>query len=546
MLWEHWQLTRVEAAQRLGLGLVAGSAALVLFDDAGATIAFWILIALHGFFYFSIAKLNGGRFMDGYKPGFPLYLLYTRPVSTIAIVGVGMTYDAISCAALYVVSAAVLGFAFDQPLPLLSGAVCLVAYHLVSLCVQWSTRNKVAQWIGSIVVFLPFFALIKDRATSTLRIDLSPAEIALMVSVGVISFGLTIFGVARQRRGDAIASMPRAARSSGYPNWLVALFRIPCPTASAMRAQLWFELRSSGLPVLAIGFGLAMLIALLFAVSIAIVPARIVAFSTAVLSVPIVLLFLGGNAFGIRRRQGRLYASSFEATQPLGTAQLASIKILVRLGCLLVALIAISVSAWTSSSLMYGWDIWVDGRQEPILGLLTMRRKIGEAFWGHAGYAHVARAFVVTVVVAVLVVSLAAREAIRARYPRALIVLGAVLLASCLAIILLLLARRSGIASASLVEAVLQGARWIAAAAIVLATVYFFWSGLAERALTVRYVCGVLAISAAFWVAWALKPSGLKLSDIPAATAASISSLLLLPLMASALAPWSLSRIRHS
>src|SRR5687767_4971155 len=95
MLWENWRLTRVEAAQRTALGIVAGSAALLLFD-AGAKIAFWILLVIHAVFWLSIAKLNGGRFMDGYKPGFPLYLLYTRPVPTAVFVGVAMAYDAVS------------------------------------------------------------------------------------------------------------------------------------------------------------------------------------------------------------------------------------------------------------------------------------------------------------------------------------------------------------------------------------------------------------------------------------------------------------------
>ena len=66
MLWENWRLTRVEAMQRVALGLVAGSAAMLL-AERGALIAFWILVTLHGFFYMSIAKLNGGRFIDGYK-----------------------------------------------------------------------------------------------------------------------------------------------------------------------------------------------------------------------------------------------------------------------------------------------------------------------------------------------------------------------------------------------------------------------------------------------------------------------------------------------
>src|SRR5688572_11431681 len=96
LLWENWRLTRVEAGQRLGLGMVLGSAALAMSGN-GAAVAFWILFSLYAVFYLSVAKLNGGRFMDGYKPGFPLYLLYTRPVPTAAFVGVAMAYDAITC-----------------------------------------------------------------------------------------------------------------------------------------------------------------------------------------------------------------------------------------------------------------------------------------------------------------------------------------------------------------------------------------------------------------------------------------------------------------
>jgi len=172
MLWENWRLSRNEAAQRLAQGIVAASAALTFFD-ADATIAFWILIATHAFFWFSIAKLNGGRFMDGYKPGFPLYLLYSRPVPTVTIVGVAMVYDAVSCTAFYLVSAAFLRFAFGPALPLFSMTVFLMAYHFACTCVQWSTRNRVVQWIGSMVTFFPFLALLKNRMASPLQVEFS-------------------------------------------------------------------------------------------------------------------------------------------------------------------------------------------------------------------------------------------------------------------------------------------------------------------------------------------------------------------------------------
>src|SRR5678815_1153107 len=81
------------------------------------------------------------------------------------------------------------------------------------------------------------------------RFDFSIGDYALLATIGVASFGLTVAGVARQRRGDAQAFSPRTVTRSGFWDWLADLFQIPCPTASATRAQVWFELKSSGLPV---------------------------------------------------------------------------------------------------------------------------------------------------------------------------------------------------------------------------------------------------------------------------------------------------------
>jgi hypothetical protein len=113
MLWEHWRLTLGESAWRLSFGLVAASAALAL-SRSGATIAVWVLLSQHGIFSASIAKLTGGRMIDGYRPGFPLQLLYTRPVRTSTIVGVAMRYDAVSGAAVFAGAAGLLGLAVGR------------------------------------------------------------------------------------------------------------------------------------------------------------------------------------------------------------------------------------------------------------------------------------------------------------------------------------------------------------------------------------------------------------------------------------------------
>ncbi len=538
MLWENWRLTRIEAAQRTGLGLVAGSAALTFFD-AGATYAFWILILCHAFIWFSVAKLNGGRFMDGYKPGFPLHLLYTRPIPTVVFVGVAMAYDAISCVALYLASAALLGLAFGQPLPLFSVALYLVAAHLAYACVQWSTRNRVVQWVGSIAFSWPLFFLLKYRVTPSLQVEFSLIDDAVLILICVVSYGLTVAGVARQRCGDSIASdAPAKAGSGGYPPWLINFFRLPCPTSSATRAQVWFELRCSGLPVLTIGLAVAMLIFLLFAASILVVPLRYVAVPVAMCSVPVVLFALGGNAFGIRRKQGRTYASAFELTQPYGTAQLVNLKLLVRAACLLVALIAIGVSVWISSAFLSAWGAWMpEEGKDAIPGLLKLRQRGVDALGGLTVYSYAALAVIASIAVAGMVAFQATREALRVRYPRRVLLAQCLPVALALALILLTLVLRKGFGPVPLVGEIIKVVFWIIGAAMVCATIYLLWNGFAQRVLTLRYACGALVSAAAFGAAW---HAGIQPGNFDG-----ILWLALGILMIGFLAPWALSRVRH-
>jgi hypothetical protein len=97
-------------------------------------------------------------------------------------------------------------------------------------------------------------------------------------------------------------------------------------------------------------------------------------------------------------------------------------------------------------------------------------------------------------------------------------------------------------------DVVYAAMRWIGAAAMVFTTVYVLWSGFAERVLTIRYASGAVAISAAFGAAWltALHTAGVQLAGMSAINVISVVSPALLPLMASGLAPWSYSRIRHT
>ena len=417
----------------------------------------------------------------------------------------------------------------------------IVTVHFAYACIQWSTRSRVIQWIGTTAITLPTFFLLKERATSPNGFEFSPAEYAVMFLIGVVSIALTVVGVARQRRGDAFATTPRSAASGGYADWLVNLLRFPCPTSSATRAQVWFELKSSGFPALAVGVGVAMVIFLLYAISIPVGIVRPFAVFGAIIAAPTLLVLLTGNAFGIRRRQGRTYTSAFEMTQPYGTSELVALKVLVRTACLLIALIAVGVSIWASISLVNVWGtvagpgVWLPA-------------DLGDSFAGQMAHSYVTQAAIATVIVALIVASLAAFSALRARYPRPLLIAGSLLLLHGAALILLAVAEQKELASSLLVGTVFAVTGWGLVSAIAIVTIYLIWSGFVERALTIRYASVALLVSAAFGAAWAmlLHSAGVQFAGMPAADFAGVLWPVLLPPLAGFLAPWSLSRVRHT
>lgn len=566
MLWENWRLTRVEAAQRFVQGLLLAGGVLVASSALGrsgndsARSALFLLGLTYMPLWLSVAKLNGGRFMDGYRPGYPFRFFYTRPVGTLALVAAPMAYNVASVAALYIVSALVMRAAFGYPFPVLPVAALIAAFHAVQWAAQWGTSNKVLQWIGATVGGLGFTALAVWRGEEwPARFGLSGAEYALLAAVVMTSFGVTVAGVARQRRGDAQVASPRTTTRSGFSDWLAGLVRIPCPTTSAARAQVWLELRSSGLPVLAIGLALAIVIPLLFVVTtqldlllsrhFARPATRGIAPLLAISFLPVVLL-LSGNAFGIRSRQGRKYASPFEATQAFGTAWMAGLKVLVRAVCLLVALLLVGTSIWTSASVipfdvLEDNDTFIEKSRSPISAAM---RAIEGTIRAMGADQQLALAFVLVTAVAAMIAWRAAHAALRARYARGMnIAVSLVLIVGVALVLVVFLGQRwSGVNT--LGDVVFGTTAWVIAAAIVLATVYLFWRVVAEGVITPPQAGGIVVVAAAVGAAWVttLRAAGVPLADMPATDGFWLLSPALLPLTAGVLALWSYSRVRHT
>jgi hypothetical protein len=570
ILWEMWRVTRTEIIVRLSLCIVGGLIALASFaaladvpghsataGEFGAVIALIIIVMPNWLGWIFLGRLNKGR------AGYPLPLLYSRPVKTAALIGLQFAYLTVVQVAIYLASALLLKAVSGYPFPLLPVATWIGISTLMMTAIYWSSRSVlVQQFVGGLlsgVWLLYAMHRITSRPDGEDWYDspslwpsifqLTPTDWLMLTLIGVTSIGLTMYSVARQRRGDARTPW---TPGSGWPDWIVNLLRIPCPTSSATRAQMWFDLKSRCLPVLSLGLMLAIINPLLFALANEVdranpdwsVPLGPMVLLLAMMSFGGVLVIGGINAFGIRWRQGGTY---FEATQPFGSAQLASLKVLVRTVCLLAALLAVGGSMWAYLShfpLLTGDKLfWKMTGMAHIVFL----KNAESAFGALTAYQKFSMVFAALVAIFLWVASLAVIMPLWVRYPRQGNTVASALLIGGLSVSLLGLAGRLGVVPAALVDVVFSVASWLIVAAIVLTTIYLFWNGVAERLLSGRYAFGAVTLSVVFGAAWltVMRLAGLRLVDMAATNVASVLSLVVLPLLCALLVPWSLSRYRH-
>jgi hypothetical protein len=475
-------------------------------------------------------------------------------------------------AAIYLVSALVLRVTSGYAFPLLPVAAWIAGVTLVFVAAAWSTRGKTLPVVVTMLAFMYAWTTVVERLTAVelpdgfdwpprlwpALFDFPRSDYAWLTLVAVAAFAVAIAGVARQRRGDAwvdVASAPR----DGFWDRLVNLFAFSCPTSSPTRAQVWLDLKANGLPVLTIGVTLAIMILLVSAVANPIdaainadpdvscpigecfyaraAPPLLAPFSL------FVMLCLGGNAFGIRRTQGRTHIA-FEATHAHGTAQLAALKVLVKSACVLAAVVVIGVSGWIAARLL-GDAVFIQMWGAPLSSQLSA---LTDRIASLTPYQQLALAVVAAVGLVVWVAALAVFDAVLIRYCRRVTFAAAALLLGGLALALLAGAESRRILSSSVFDAIVAAALWIVFAVTVCTAVYLFWTGFAERVLTIGYTGGAVAMSAAFAAAWVtvLHMAGVELAGMSALDAVSILSPALLPLLVGVLAPWSLSRLRHT
>jgi len=541
MLWEWWRIT---CRQVLFFGIIALAAGWAIFarsgpDPRAAFAAFMLLVSLAP--AGAVAAWSRNPFA-----GYPLPLAFSRPVSTRLLVGVPMAYMAFICAAIYAVPAIVLRVGFGAPLPVAPVAALLAAAMAFFCASNWFTRNKVKRLLATIALLIaggpvlrwmgPWHVANGRLVPPPLQVDsvqLGPEHYALLVLAAVGAWAATVKGVEAQRHGDDVAEQGRSTSAAPgraaqkgmvehFRDAVDAVIRIPCPTSSPLAAELWIEVRSRGLPVIAMGLVVALLAPA--ALALATKGGLMVLLSFAVLAVFIPFLSGVSTSFWNRASSLRAPMSAFEATRPMGTARLAAVQIGVAVAAILGAWALIATAVALSLPLYDGagaaplWRALAGRPAAQVAGVVVL---------GVAAFATV-------------IALLATVRALGAIY-------GTRLWLGALAVVAYAIGLAFAVATDVVSEAAIGAHLWAVAVAIPIGTGYVSVRAVAARVLR----AGQLLAIAVAWIALAgvaafvARGMGAAIEALAPAVAALTWSAALLPLSAAVVAPWAYSRMRH-
>ena len=537
VLWECWRLTRVWLVARMLLILILGAPLLVFVGGGGAGT---VLV-----FAFVIAGIGRSVDFRGARPyGFPMTLGFSRPIRTGVLVGIPMAYIAASSSLSYLLPVALLRVAFDVPLPLLPVAALIVVVGQLLVAVQWSTDAPRLRMVAVLGLYgAAFFWYDRNDTPGN---DLAPArwadlfafsvgDYAVMALAVAIAVGLTIHGVDRQRHGeDGVLRLWTAAAGGGrrrFSEWLSERFRAACPTSSPTLAQIWFEAYTVGAPVLSSAIVGALLLPLVAYLAYLRQSEMIVALG---LYAPLFPLLFGLRAMlGIRQKDGASVPSAFAMSRPLGTVRLLAVKIAVKVVVTLVAWALLVASLWVTT-LLTGSETAVADNIADTLSLLASGRRIGALVL-------LVVLFVVGGVVVNAFYLLHSRRVVYGTIGVGLYVASFAVAANAV----------DGTSATPAVLAqnpwLLSSQPWLWAGVLLSGIVIATRRGTADRVFSAWSVgAGMLALVAAGWTVLATSAGvGWDPRILSVSEAGVAAMLLLVPVAAFVMAPWSLSRIRH-
>lgn len=374
-LWELWRLSRWELLFRTVVPAAFwGSSFCLLGTQANAVEAPFLTIPV--FMCTVMGSVFSGLWMnsfDNVRSGFSFYLGFARPIETSRLVAVPMIYISCTAAVCYLFPAAFLRALFGLPLPLLPVAAVAATACAVFIMAVWSVQSRLAKAVNLPAVMCAFVAFLyfgimrgarlpPEAFTSpdTLRemFALSIWGYMVLLALFVGSIALSVLAVDRQRHGEQLSigrlRLDRTDLSGGLLRW-------EGPFASPRQAQYWYEMRRSGAALLLFGLGAAVLtfLGILVLDAKGDLAVKAMALWGIVLATsPVIFLMIATDwLLGLRRKQGAVSLSIFDATQAMDTRGLIFIKLVVLTTCVFLSwlFLASAAAVWTG--------IWGDFHQ---------------------------------------------------------------------------------------------------------------------------------------------------------------------------------------
>jgi len=399
MIWELWRLSRWEILFRtLCPAVFWGSVFCLLGTQANAVEAPFLTIPV--FMLTVMTSMFSGLWMNSFensRNGFAFHLGFTRPVSTAMLVAGPMAYISCTAAVCYLVPAVLLRALFDLPLPLFPVAAVIATACTVFIMAVWSTQSRLARSVNLGAVMCGFgavlcFGVMRGSGRSpeafmspdTLleKFSLSIWSYMTLLALFVGSIAVTTLAVDRQRHGEKLSSgrlnVERADLSG-------RLLRRNGPFSTPRQAQYWYEMRRSGAPLLLFGLGMAVFafLGILVLTAKGDLAGKATALWGIVLAIsPFAFLLIGAEwMLGLRRKQGAVSLSTFDATQAMDNGGLIFIKLVVLTTCVLLSwlFMASAAAVWTM--------LWGDYHQvaQAVWEIQPVLAKVSLPWWACIG-----------------------------------------------------------------------------------------------------------------------------------------------------------------
>lgn len=284
--------------------------------------------------------------------GFPFRLEFSYPVSTGTLVFVPLFFFCcLTQLAVFVPAMIVNYLLIDVEVSYAPISFVLFQFTVVPLMLTWWTRNGLASLAGWLAAFwlYAYGYMLPDltRIDSSWLVEVESAGSYIVPSlITAALMALTYFGVRQQRSGETLLGMNEETIESNPTTNLRKIMPMaarPCPTTSALAAELWKESQMNGLDRAVFGglAGAGFILAILGIINFFVPGENSILFSNATLLIVAIYLSvciaLTVSVFGVRHANGISETSVFDKTTGISTARQTAIRISVCLGSAVVA-----------------------------------------------------------------------------------------------------------------------------------------------------------------------------------------------------------------